>query len=47
MAFKEKYISKSDAQANPGHGKKEISDDAFALGEVLDEIMIQIFRSSR
>ena len=47
MAFKDKYQSKSDSQTNPDPKKKVISDDSFAIGEVLDEIMVQIFRMSR
>lgn len=45
MAFSEKYISKSDNTAHPDPKKKEISDDAFAVGEIIEEISMQIARS--
>jgi len=47
MEFALKYISTSDKQADPKSKKKVISDDAFAVGELLDQIRIQLFRSNR
>lgn len=44
MNFSEKYISKSDKINNPTSKKKEISDDAFAVGEMLDEICFRLSR---
>lgn len=38
MEFKEKYTYASDKEA----GKKEISDDAYAVGELLDILVKKI-----
>ena len=46
MEFALKYISASDKQADPKSKKKVISDDAFAIGELLERIHIELFRSN-
>ena len=46
MEFALKYISASDKQADPKSKKKVISDDAFAIGEMLEKIQIELFRSN-
>ena len=42
MSFKDKYKTKDD----PNPDKKVLSDDAFAIGELLDEISLQLFRGN-
>jgi hypothetical protein len=44
MSFKETYISKTDKENNPTSKKKVISDDAFAIGVMLDEINFRLSR---
>jgi len=45
MDFSNKYISKTDKITNPTSKKIELSDDAFAIGEILNEICFRLMRS--
>jgi len=47
MEFKNRYCSTSDKDKPENKEKKALSDDAFAIGEMLDEIRIQMFRAAR
>lgn len=42
MEFSKKYISKTDKAFDMTSEKKVISDDFFALGEVIDNLIIEI-----
>jgi hypothetical protein len=42
MNFEEKYCMQSEKDKPENKDKKSISDDSFALGEVLDEIQKEI-----
>ena len=41
MGFKDKYKTKGDTDPK----KKEISDDAYAIGDVLEELIKQLERT--
>jgi len=47
MEFTNKYCRTSDMSKPENKGKTALSDDAFAIGEMLDEIRIQMFRAAR
>jgi len=42
MEFQEKYTSITDKDMIQNKDKKIISDDAFALGEVIQQLIIKI-----
>lgn len=44
MEFTDKYISTSDKLLDAKSTKTVISDDSFAIGELLEKIMIQLSR---
>ena len=43
MEFQDTYTSTSDQALPQNKDKKIISDDAFAIGELLDKILTKIF----
>lgn len=45
--FEKKYIAKINDPPNHQSGKIVISDEAYALGELLEKIFIQLFRGNR
>lgn len=42
MSFKQKYISMSESKVHPDPKKVIISDDAFAIADLLDQIRIKL-----
>ena len=47
MEFKERYISEADKLLDNKSTKIVLSNDAFAIGELLDSIKKELFRSNR
>ena len=47
MEFSDKYVSRSANAVKPDLTKTELSDDTFAIGELLDQIRVQLFRGNR
>ena len=45
--FTDKYISTADKLLDAKSEKIVLSDDTFAVGKLLDEIRIQLFRGAR
>lgn len=45
--FNDTYISTSDKLIDDKSEKKVLSDDAYAIGDLLDKIRIQLFRGNR
>jgi len=47
MNFKEKYISAAEKLIDKESKKIELSNDAYAIGEMLEQVMIQLFRGNK
>lgn len=47
MGFAEKYCSNSDKDKPENKAKKVISDDAFAISELLEAVRIELWRGAR
>lgn len=45
--FEKRYISSSANSAAPDDSKTVLTDDAYAIGEQLEKIFIQLFRGNR
>lgn len=45
--FTDKYISEADKLVDDKSEKIVLSNDAFVIGELLEQIKIQLFRGSR
>jgi len=42
MKFEEKYISNKEATVNPNPKKIEISNEAYAIGEMLEKLITKL-----
>jgi len=42
MAFQDKYISTTDKKAQPTSEKVVLTDDAFAISEMIDSLITKI-----
>jgi len=45
--FSEKYISVTDKAIDAKSTKTVLSDDAYAIGEMLEKVSMQLFRVAR
>jgi hypothetical protein len=45
MGFKDRYISETENQTNPDPKKVVLSNDAYAVGEMLENIFIELRNS--
>ena len=47
MEFKDKYTSTSEKDKEENKDKKALSEEGYAMCELLDQIRIQLFRSTK
>lgn len=47
MSFKENYCDETDKTKPENKDKKIISDDAYAIGEILDNILKKVTQTGR